>query len=205
MPTFRTNSSHRICQRTIRFYPIPAYSTSLAVCTPHANTIHSRRPSIKTTVFGAVRRIIVIAPASGIRGVLLRFVIHKFIGNTSISIIQIFSHPGLRADGNRLVSLPIAFVSHSSLNYSRWFYVPITRRRLHRTTAGFSTTTGHTCLAIVRPFDFAQGDILRCDAGRRIPTRARRKTAVVVATSNQHRRHKTNHQKTHQSHKRSSK
>ena len=154
MPTFGTNASHRICRRTS--FVIAA---ALAVRRPRTNAVHRGGPGVKATILSAVSGDIVIAPTSGIGGVATIF-ISVFKGNISVSKIQILCHPDLRADGNRLVSLPIAFVSHSPLNYSRRVYVPFgdtaTGRRLHRTTARhggrrFAISllfTRHTCLAI---------------------------------------------------------
>ena len=104
MPTFRANAAHRECRRAT--FIIAAV---LSICAPRSHAVHRGSPRVKTTISGAVGRVIAIAPTSGIGGVTTIY-ISVFIGNTSVGIVQILCHPRLRTDSDRLVGLAIAGV-----------------------------------------------------------------------------------------------
>ena len=97
MPTTRANSTYRVRRRTG-----PIATTPLAILAPRASTIHCSTPCVKTTVYVAGRQIIIEAVG------------YRFV----VPVVQIFSHPCLRADLDSLISPTITIVGHGTLNYS---------------------------------------------------------------------------------------
>ena len=94
VPALGTNTTHRIRRRAC--FTIAA---TLAIRAPRARTVHRSSPRVKATVFGAVGCVIAVAVT-----------VRRFV-------IQVLSHPRLRAYSNGLVGMTVAGVGYGSFRH----------------------------------------------------------------------------------------
>ena len=152
-------------------------ATSHSVYAPKARTIHRGSQGIKATILCAV-----------FCGIIIAETVFRFE-------VEIFGHPHLVANSYCFVDLAVTFIRQLAI------FACIRTITLARSHPSYRTATGHTCHA--SPFDFAQG--ATAAGGRILIGIIHRITTVVIAASNQHRRHNPHHQKLFQSHKQHSK
>ena len=105
VPSLRANAAHRISRHACF-----TETAALAVRRPHAYAIHCGSPGVQATVHGALGRIVSSTPTSGIGCVAI-----IIEGNASISIIEVFRHPGLGANGDGLVGLAVTGIDQCSI------------------------------------------------------------------------------------------